>query len=120
MRSLGVRALRGEVYRYKQPDSRGDRRFVVIVSRNEMNAGHSVMVVPFFSQQLDRRATFPSYAVFDKGEGGLLQPCAAKADELKTLDKSQIDFAAGPLGRFDEAQMGWLSAVVSWVLSLGE
>ena len=85
-----------------------------------MNAGRSVLAVPFYSQQLQRRGSLPSCAAFDGGEGGLTKDCVAKADELGVLDKALLDLAAGPLGRFNESQMQRLMQAVAWMLGLRE
>lgn len=95
---------RGQIFLLK-PDQFGKQRPVVIVSRDPLNAGHSVIAVPFYSQQLQKRAQQPWCVLFKAGEGGLTMDCVAKTDQLSLIDKVSIDIAKGPIGAFDTAQM---------------
>jgi len=45
---------RGQVLLTK-PDEFGKQRPVVVVSRDQLNNGDAVLVVPFYSQQLEKR-----------------------------------------------------------------
>jgi mRNA-degrading endonuclease toxin of MazEF toxin-antitoxin module len=103
---------RGQLYRLK------DRRPIVIVSRDRLNGGHSVLAVPFYSQQLEKRSQQAWCALFHSGEGGLDRDCVAKADQVTLVDKCDINLAEGPIGQFDEAQMARLIRAVKWSLCL--
>ncbi|MEX0718842.1 MAG: type II toxin-antitoxin system PemK/MazF family toxin [Planctomycetaceae bacterium] len=109
---------RGELYRLK-PDALGRRRPIVIVSRNRLNGGHSVLAIPFYSQQLAKRVAQEWCVAFDRGDGGLDKPCVAKCDQLSLIDKLDIDLAAGPIGTFDAQQMRRLIDAVKWALEIG-
>lgn len=106
---------RGEIYRLKPS---GKNRPIVIISRDVLNAGHSVLAVPFYSQQLTKRKSQQWCAFFQAGEGGLPLDCVAKADEVSLIDKLEIDIAGGAVGRFDAAQMDRLLAAVKWAIQL--
>jgi len=108
---------RGQLYLLK-PDQFGKQRPIVIISRNGLNAGHSVVAVPFYSQQLQKRAQQPWCAAFRAGEGGLLKDCVAKTDELSLIDKLSIDIAKGPIGEFDAAQMTRVVQAAKWTLDI--
>ncbi|MEX0701673.1 MAG: type II toxin-antitoxin system PemK/MazF family toxin [Planctomycetales bacterium] len=110
---------RGEPYRLK-PDAAGRRRPIVIVSRNRLNGGHSVLAVPFYSQQLAKRSAQESCVRFNCGEGGLDKDCVAKTDQLSLIDKLGIDLASGPIGRFDDGQMRRLMDAVEWPLAIDD
>lgn len=43
------RVQRGELYRLVPRGQHGKPRPVVVVSRDELNSGHSVLVIPFYS-----------------------------------------------------------------------
>ena len=95
---------RGEIYLLKK-DETGKSRPIVILSNNSLNGGHSVVAVPFYSQQLEKRSKQPWCAVFSAGEGGLDRDCVAKTDEITLIDKLHINLAAGPIGELDEDQL---------------
>jgi mRNA-degrading endonuclease toxin of MazEF toxin-antitoxin module len=59
----------GEIYRLKRRGAEGKARPVLVVSRNELNRGHSLLVIPFYSQQLDKRASLPWCRLFHVREG---------------------------------------------------
>jgi mRNA-degrading endonuclease toxin of MazEF toxin-antitoxin module len=109
--------MRGQLF-VQKPDNQGKRRPIVIVSHNTLNGGHSVVAVPFYSQQLAKRKTQPWCAFFSAGEGGLTVDCVAKADEIALIDKTDIDLAKGLIGAFDPAQMARLEAAIRWALIL--
>lgn len=109
----------GQVFRLKTNSPRKPRP-VVIVSREEINGGHSVLAVPFTSQQLQKRRGLDYCEEFFTGEGGLDMDCVAKADELSMIDKLDIDFRSGPLGQLDESQMERLLGAIRWTLKIDE
>jgi hypothetical protein len=83
-----------------------------------MNRGHSLLVVHFYSQQLEKQSGLPSCSLFHVGEGGLDRECVAKADELTRIDKLLIDLAAGPIGEFSQTQMERVATALLWALQL--
>ncbi len=107
----------GQLYRLKH-DAVGKPRIIVIVSREEINGGHSVLAVPFTSQQLDKRKSLDYCAHFYPGEGGLELECVAKTDELSLYDKTHIRLADGPVGQFDKDQMERLCEALKWSLKI--
>lgn len=58
----------------------------------------------------------PWCAFFTAGEGGLSVDCVAKTDQLTLIDKTNIDFRAGPIGEFDDGQMQRFMAAIKWSL----
>lgn len=106
----------GQIYLLKK-DEDGKQRPVLIISRSELNGGHSVSAVPFYSQQLEKRKNQPWCAFFHKGEGGLLKDCVAKPDEMAPYDKTYIDFARGKVGEFDEHQIERVLNALRWAVN---
>lgn len=80
-------------------------RPIVIVSRDELNRGDRVLAVPFYSQQVEKRAKQKWCALFKAGEGGLKKDCVAKGDEIQLIDPIEILWRRGKLGRFNADQM---------------
>lgn len=107
---VNVPVQRGQVFRLVSDSSSGAvdvmaNRPVLIVSRDDLNRGSSVLAVPFTSQQLEKRAPLPWCVPFRRGEAGLDRDCVAKCDQVSTIDKTAIDFRRGPVGRATAKQM---------------
>ncbi len=109
---------RGDLFLLKQTAENPKKRPVVIVSRDELNGGHSVVVVPFYSQQLEKRKRMNWCAFFQAGEGGLNKDCVAKCDEISSLDKTELDIPNGRIGKFKPPQMERLMNAIKWSLRL--
>lgn len=106
VRRSGPVVQRCELYWLKDGGTEAEKnRPIVIVSRDDLNAGNSVLAVPFYSQQLEKRRNQKFCASFNAGDGGLPKDCVAKCDEITLLDKDDIDFVRGRMGRFNGPQM---------------
>lgn len=108
---------RGELYRLKGDDL-GKQRPVIVISNETLNGGHSVVAVPFYSQQLAKRAQQPWCVMYSAGEGGLDKDCVAKTDEITLIDKLEIDLASGRIGRFSDEQIDRLVTALKWSLGI--
>jgi mRNA-degrading endonuclease toxin of MazEF toxin-antitoxin module len=112
-----MRPNRGEIYALKGgPDSGGKRRPVLIISNDVLNGGHSVLAIPFYSQQLDKRRGQKWCAEFAAGEAGLAKDCVAKTDEITLIDKLDIDLANGYVGKLDDSQLQRVIEALKWSL----
>ena len=80
----------GEIY-WAELDS--GRRPVAIVSRESLNRGTYVQIVPFTSSQLEFRARLPNCVPFSAGEFGLPKACIAQCEMLTTIEKTLLDSA---------------------------
>ena len=108
---------RGQLFRLKS-DAAGKQRIVVIVSRTELNAGLSVVAVPFYSSQFETRKYEDFCAEFAKGEGGLTKDCVAKTDQITYVLKSDLELTKGSIGFFNESQMLRLLDALKWTLKI--
>lgn len=91
-------------------------RPVLVVSSTELNAGDTVVAVPFYSSQLEKRRKLPTCVYFSRGEFGLPKDCVAKADDIGPIFRNDLDIARGPIGRLDEAAMARVLAAILHVL----
>ncbi len=71
--------------------SDGDRRPVVVVSRNALNRGSVVTVVPFTSSGLLVRRKLPNYVLFRAGEFGLPRDCVAQCEAIGQIEVALLD-----------------------------
>jgi mRNA-degrading endonuclease toxin of MazEF toxin-antitoxin module len=115
--SLGSDPEYGYIYLLKR-DSVGKSRPIVVVSNNTLNRGDSILAVPFYSRQLEKRKKQQWCAFYSTGEGGLDRDCVAKADELTLVDKLDIDLVAGKVGGFNDDQMKRLISAIKWSLNM--
>lgn len=108
---------RGELYFLKDGGTAATKgRPILVVSRDELCHGHSVLVVPFYSQQLEVRRKQRNCVFFHAGEGGLAKNCVAKCDEVTIVDKDCFDFARGKLGRLNLDQMKRVVDAIRFVI----
>lgn len=107
---------RGQIC-FLKPDQTGKSRPIVIVSNDLLNGGHSLLAIPFYSQQLQKRSTQQWCVQYAAGEGNLPKDCVAKTDQLKLIDKSDIELANGAIGQFTDAQLVRLMDGIKWTLS---
>lgn len=92
---------RGEVYdAFLDPTvgaEQAGRRPVVIMSRDSINAVHSVVIaVPCTTFRTGRRV-YPSQAVLRAGEGGLTVDSVALCEQVRTLSKNRLKGRRGSL-----------------------
>ena len=115
-----VQILYGDLYLLKGNENDPDdkKRPVLIVSRDTLNGGNSVLAIPFYSQQLEKRRNQPWCDFFTKEEGGLSKDCVAKTDELTTLDKTELDLVRGKIGKFKPPQMERVLNAVKYTLRI--
>lgn len=108
---------RGQIYRLKS-DSVDKPRPVLIVSRTELNRGFYCTVVPFTSQQLEKRAALATCVLFEDGEAGLTRKCVAKTDDVTQVRFVDLRMAEGPLGEASPEKMAEISQSLAHSLDI--
>ena len=78
---------------------------VLVVSREELNRGRTVMVVFITSARYSLRSILPNCVPFSPGEFGMTKSCVAQCENTVALDVADLDLAHGPIGVLDEARM---------------
>lgn len=111
-----LRIQQGDVYCLFSDDV-GKPRPVVVVSREELNGGDSVVVIPFTSKQLEKRKQLAYCAFFAAGAFGQHVDCVAKTDLITLMDKSEINFAGGKIGTLTATQMRKVFQALDCVLA---
>lgn len=106
---------RGQLYLLK-PDPEGKQRPVVIVSRDDLNRGHSVVAMPCYSQQLEKRSKLKYCVLLHAGDGNLDKDCVVKADEISYLEKAELDLNRGPIGRLKPDKMAQIMTALRYVV----
>ena len=90
---------------------------VVVVSREELNAGDYALVVPFTTKHLNRRRKLPNCVFFGSGTPGLDQACVALVEDMTVVHKDELDLDKGTLGALNAEQMREIIRAVGYVLA---
>lgn len=72
---------------------------VVVVSREELNRGSYVVVVPFSTKRLAERSGLANCVSFVGGAHGLTRDCVAIAEQIAVARKDDLDVSAGCVGK---------------------
>ena|SRR5438874_11256348 len=93
----------GEIY--NADFAAAGRHPVVIVSREDLNRGRYALAVVCTSARFATRRNLPTCVPFQAGQFGFAADCVAQCENMLTIDKAQLDLAAGPLGKLDDVAM---------------
>lgn len=90
---------------------------VVVVSRESLNQGNTVIVVPFTSKGFDRRKGLRNCVPFLAGtQEGLIENCVARGDWPVTISRAVIDTTAGCLGVVSDEVMRELVRAIGYAM----
>ncbi len=92
------------------------KRPVIVVSRDNLNNGNYVVVVPCYSQQVEKRKQFPQNVHFHAGQFGLQKECIACTDQITYIDKKLIDWKNDKIGRVDVRAMQQIVKAIRWAV----
>lgn len=88
----------GDVFHVDLPRGGGEH-MAVVISANQFNAAnHSIMIVPFTSDEDGKRSGFESTAMFQSGDYSFLtKQSAAPAEWMEWVDRKSLDSKLGNL-----------------------
>ncbi|MGP0062418.1 MAG: type II toxin-antitoxin system PemK/MazF family toxin [Isosphaeraceae bacterium] len=81
------------------------RRPGIVVSRESLNQGNSVVTVLCTTRRFAIRSNLPNCVPFHAGEFGMPSDCVAQCEAICALEKGEIDIASGLIGRLDAARL---------------
>jgi len=93
----------------------GWERPAIIVSRPELNRGHSVLVVPCTSSRVLERAKSPNHVYLPSGVGGLPKDSVAQAHLIQPAPISRL---ISRLGALDTERLGEVLLAIAWSIDL--
>jgi len=93
----------------------GWERPAIVVSRNELNRGTLVLVVPCTSQEARERASFPNHVLIPSGLGGLTRDSVAQA---QLVQPAHVSWFMQRLGSVDPETLSQVLLSIAWVLDL--
>ncbi len=80
----------------------GGRRPVLVVSKDALNRGRYVVIVPFTAARFEQRRSLRNSVPFREGEFGLTKDCVAQCEAISGIEVERLDTRTGPVGRLDE------------------
>lgn len=92
-------------------------RPVIVVSREELNRGGYVVIVPTTTRRLDVRATLPNCVYLQRGESGLGEDCVAQAEGMSLMSVDMLDLEEGLVGSLGKSAMGRLIKAIGNVIA---
>jgi mRNA-degrading endonuclease toxin of MazEF toxin-antitoxin module len=103
-----------EIYSLKN-DRVAKARPCLIVSKDNINGGYDVTVVPFNGSDFANKKDKPFCVPFYCGEFGLSKDCVAKCDEIARIRKSDLN--RSKIGTIDTDRMAEVIEAVNWCIS---
>jgi mRNA-degrading endonuclease toxin of MazEF toxin-antitoxin module len=103
----------GEVYEVADWEG-GEPRYVVVVSREQLNRGDYAVVVPVTSRRFALRSTLPNCVPFLAGEFGFTMDCVAQADQVGAVERWRL--AQDPEFRIDDEALARIGRAVGNVI----
>ncbi len=97
----------GEIYVADFPQA--GRHPVIVLSREELNRGSYALVAFCTSARFATRSKLRHCVPFRAGQFGLTSDCVAQCENLLSIEQSQVDLSAGPIGVLDE--LSWRDVI---------
>ncbi len=104
----------GEIY--MADFSEAGRHPVIVVSREELNRSHYLLAAFCTSSRFAVRSKLPNCVAFRADEHGFTADCVAQCENLLSIEKSQVELAAGPIGVLDAASLRNVIRAIGYVL----
>ena len=89
---------------------------VIVVSREELNRGRYALVVVCTSARFTARSRLPNCVPFQAGQFGFTADCVAQCENVLSIDKTQLDLDAGPIGVLDAGVLRDVIKAIGYVL----
>ena len=93
------------------------RRPVIIVSREELNRGGYVTIVPVTSKKFDARKSLPNCVPLFASRFGLQVDSTAQAENITLVAHSDLDIDCGAIGELDRTTMRALIKAIGHVIA---
>jgi mRNA-degrading endonuclease toxin of MazEF toxin-antitoxin module len=104
----------GEIYMADFPEA--GRHPVIVVSREELNRGHYVLAVFCTSSRFSVRNKIPNCVPYRAGQHGFTADCVAQCENMLSIEISQLDISAGPIGVLDTSNLRDIVRAIGYVI----
>lgn len=89
---------------------------VIVTSRETLNRGRYVLVIPCTSSRFAVRSTLANCVPFRAGEFGFTVDCVAQCENLLSIDQAHLDLDRGPRGVLDSTTLGKVVRAIGYVI----
>ncbi|HEY7154134.1 MAG TPA: type II toxin-antitoxin system PemK/MazF family toxin [Gemmataceae bacterium] len=93
----------GEIYMADFPQA--GPHPVIVISRESLNRGSYALVAVCTSARFAVRSTLSNCVPFRAGQFGFSADCVAQCENILSIEKSQLDLVAGPIGVLDDVAL---------------
>lgn len=93
----------------------GWERPALVVSRNELNRGRLVLVVPCTSSQVEERAVYSNHVLLPAGSGGLTKDTIAQTHLIQPIEVGCLE---RKLGTLSDEQLAEVLLAIAWSIDL--
>ena len=100
---------------WKASFQEGWERPAIIVSRNELNRGRLILVVPCTSSRVDERAIHSNHVFIPSGVGGLTKDTVAQTHLIQPIETSYLERR---LGKLTSEQLAEVLLAIAWTIDL--
>ena len=93
----------------------GWERPSIVVSRNELNRGRLVSVVPCTSSRVQERAPYPNHVLIPSGTGELTRDTIAQTHLIQPIEVSYLE---RKMGKLNIEQLAEILLAIAWSIDL--
>ena len=93
----------------------GWERPSIVVSRNELNRGRLVLVVPCTSSRVQERSAYPNHVLLPSGTGELTRDTIAQTHLIQPIE---VNYLEKKMGILDIEQLAEILLAIAWSIDL--
>ena len=93
----------------------GWERPSIVASRNDLNRGRLVLVVPCTSSRVQERATYPNHVLIPSGTGELTRDTIAQTHLIQPIEVSYLE---RKMGKLNIEQLAEILLAIAWTIDL--
>ena len=109
----------GEIYRAWIETTEGEKgRPVVVVSRDDLNTGKYLVIVPFTTKHLEERKKQSNNVFFNKNAFGLTKDCVAQCEAVAQIHKSKLQEPIEPMGCISPPVLQDIQDAIAFVIGM--
>lgn len=105
----------GEIYLLFEDE--GKQRPAIVISREELNRGDYLLVVPLTTSRLKIRERLPNTVLLKHSKYGISKDSIAQAEMISYIRKDYMLLTEGPIGVLDNETFRSLVRAVGYVMS---
>jgi len=93
----------------------GWERPALVVSRNELNRGRLILVVPCTSSRVEERVVYSNHVFLPSGSGGLAKDTVAQTHLIQPIEVNNL---LQKIGALDTERLAEVLLAIAWTIDL--